>query len=239
MGYLQKTVSVYGTEIEFLQAFISALTAADSRITCTTNDLAEQFANSGANPTFTFNFGGADTITFMRQNQSSSSTWTYSISSTAWSTSLCSLYFYSSSPSPAATEKVVRTWRFRVISATDLLVVDLMPYNSVTSVAQIACMTGTTKAVAYASASPFTAISNTFRLADTTTMQRVNRMPYTYSASNPSQIERITNKVFASGGTRVMTASNLMDVSTVTVGTVITMDGKNYYSLDANTLVEV
>lgn len=238
MGYVQKTVSVYGTELEFLQAFISALTAADDRITCLTTDseLETQFATSTAYPTFSFSFGGADTIVFSRAYTSNTGCQNYVVSSTAWSQSIASLHYNSSQNT---TTKATRTWRFRVISATDLLAVDLMPYNSATPVAQIACLTGTTKAVAYSNASPFTAISSTFRLADTTTMQRINRMPYTYSASNPAQVERITNKIFASGGTRVMTVSNLLDVSTVTAGTVITMDGKNYYALDANTLVEV
>lgn len=238
MSYLQRAVSHYGTELGFVKAFIGALTAADSRITCLTTDaeLDEQFADN-VTAAFSFGIGGADTITFTRYTATGSMASSYSIMSTLWGANITTVYF--SRDYVGATSNTTRTFRFRVAGDSNVLVVDFGDYN--TSVkAQIACMTGSTKAAAYATASPYTAISSTFKLvSDGTTMSRVNRVPYVYNPSSLGQLEIIDGKVFASGGNRLLTVSTLKDTSTVTTNTVVTIDGKNYLALDGNTLMEV
>lgn len=239
MSYLQRTVSHYGTELGFVKAFIGALTAADSRITCLTTDaeLDEQFADINAIPAFSFGLGGADTITFTRYQKTSSSASSYSMRSTLWGAQITSVYF--SRDFVGATNNATRIFRFRVAGDSNVLVVDFGGYDTSVN-AQIACMTGSTKAAAYATASPYTAISSTFKLvSDGTTMSRVNRLPYVYNPTNLGQLEIIDGKVFASGGNRLLTVSTLKDTSTVTTNTVVTIDGKNYLALDGNTLMEV
>lgn len=239
MSYSQRTVSHYGTELGFVKAFIGALTAADSRITCLTTDaeLDEQFADSGAAPAFSFDIGGADTITFTRGSHIDGTTNYYTIRSTLWLQDMLRISMYSGYA--YHTDVIYRTFRFRVAGDSNVLVVDFEGYN--TSVkAQIACMTGNTKAAAYSTASPYTAISSTFKLvSDGTTMSSVNRVPYVYNPTNLGQLEIIDGKVFASGGNRLLTASTLKDTSTVTTNTVVTIDNKNYLALDGNTLMEV
>lgn len=239
MSYSQRTVSHYGTELGFIKAFIGALTAADSRITCLTTDaeLDEQFADSGAAPAFSFDIGGADTITFTRYVATVSMASSYSIRSTLWGANITTVSF--SGDYVNANSNANRTFRFRVAGDSNVLVVDFGDYNTSVKV-QIACMTGSTKAAAYATASPYTAISGTFKLvSDGTTMSRVNRLPYVYNPANIGQLEIIDGKVFASGGNRLLTVSTIKDTSTVTTNAVITLDGKNYLALDGNTLMEV
>ena len=72
MSYIEKSISMYSTELQFLQAFINAITAADSRITCTTNDLETQFETETNTPTFTLSVDGIYTITFTRNEVLSS-----------------------------------------------------------------------------------------------------------------------------------------------------------------------
>lgn len=239
MSYSQRTVSHYGTELGFVKAFIGALTAADSRITRLTTDaeLDEQFSDGDANPAFSFDLGGADTITFTRGSHIGSTTNYYTLRSTLWSQDMLNINMYSGYA--YHTDVTYRIFRFRVAGDSNVLVVDFGDYN--TSVkAQIACMTGSAKAAAYATASPYTAINSTFKLvSDGTTMSRVNRVPYVYNPSNLGQLEIIDGKVFASGGNRLLTVSTLKDTSTVTTNTVVTIDSKNYLALDGNTLMEV
>lgn len=238
MSYLQRTVSHYGTELGFVKAFIGALTAADSRITCLTTDaeLDEQFADSNVTPAFSFDIGGADTITFTRYAKTSSTAASYVVMSTLWAQAT-TVYF--SRDYAGVTNNATRTFCFRVAGDSNVLVVDFGGYSTSVN-AQIACMTGSTKAAAYATASPYTAISSTFKLvSDGTTMSRVNRLPYVYNPANLGQLEIIDGKVFASGGNRMLTVSTLKDTSTVTTNAVITLDGKNYLALDGNTLMEV
>ena len=66
MSYIEKSISIFGTELQFLQAFIAAITTADSRITCTTNDLETQFGTPTNKPTFTLSVNEIYTITFTR-----------------------------------------------------------------------------------------------------------------------------------------------------------------------------
>lgn len=227
-----------------MQAFITALTSADNRITCLTTDLAEQFETSTNYPTFSFDFGGADTITFKRYQQAGMANGAYTVSSTKWATKITDYDLnYDFMASTAAASKT-RTWSFRIISSGDLLVVDFMDNRSATSTrGQIFCLTGSTKAVSYSNASPYAAVSNTWCLSDapTTTMTKVDRMPYQYNMANANQLEIISNKVIAysGGGIRMMTLDNLLDVSTVRASRIVSFENKTYYSLDNHTLVEI
>ena len=239
MSYSQRTVSHYGTELGFVKAFIGALTAADSRITCLTTDaeLDEQFSDGDAKPAFSFDLGGVDAITFTRYTRTIGTTGSYVMRSTQWGANITTVYF--SGDAVDVTSNANRTFRFRVAGDSNVLVVDFGGYNTSVN-AQIACMTGSTKAAAYANAAPYTAISSTFKLvSDGTTMSRVNRVPYVYNPSTLGQLETIDGKIFASGGNRLLTVSTLKDTSTVTTNTVVTIDNKNYLALDANTLMEV
>lgn len=239
MSYLQRTVSHYGNELGFIKAFIGALTAADSRITCLTTDaeLDEQFRDGDAKPAFSFDLGGCDTITFTRDARTIGTTSSYVVSSTLLGANITTVYF--SGDYVDANSNANRTFRFRVAGDSNVLVVDFGGYNTSVN-AQIACMTGSTKAAAYSNAAPYTAISSTFKLvSDGTTMSRVNRLPYVYNPSNLGQLEIIDGKIFAAGGNRMLTVSTIKDTSTVTTNTVVTIDNKNYLALDANTLMEV
>lgn len=88
MSYTEKTISIFGTEIEFLQAFINAITAADSRITCAT-DIEAQFADPSNTPSFTLSVSDSVneiyTITFTRYGALSSTGYKYMVSSSTYS----------------------------------------------------------------------------------------------------------------------------------------------------------
>ena len=126
MSYTQRVVSVNSTELAFLQAFIAAITAADSRITCTTNDLETQFASMSNKPTFTLSVDGAYTVIFTR-GAALSSAWTcYNVTSSHNALSQ-QFSFAGSGLSYSATE--LRTWKFTVAANSGVLSIYLISVN--------------------------------------------------------------------------------------------------------------
>lgn len=66
----------------------------------------------------------------------------------------------------------------------------------------------------------------------------VNRLPYVYSLGS-TNIEMIEKKVFVIGNNRQAECSGLCDCSTVTGDQLFPINGKQYYAIDNNTLMEV
>ena len=96
MSYIEKSISVYGTELQFLQVFINAITAVDSRITCTTDNLAAQFNGNDTSikPTFELSVHGICTITFTRDYYNNDTGNSYYITSPIFNGSI-NVYFSS------------------------------------------------------------------------------------------------------------------------------------------------
>lgn len=242
MGYVAKTISMVSTELNFLQAFITALCAADSRITCTTTNLAAQFADDSAYPTFTINFGGADNISFKRKDTSDSTSSGYNVSSSRWGTTI-KTYFDFSSSSYGKNQLPLRTWGFRVISGADMIFVDFYKYDNASApYVQFGFMIGTDKATTWGNdGTERKLIKENYKLDGGTLVRKVGRIPYVYNAANPAQIEKINGKLFNTTGADqpAVKITSLMDCSTVPYGSWWTVNNKRYYALDEHTLMEV
>lgn len=65
----------------------------------------------------------------------------------------------------------------------------------------------------------------------------VSRLPY--DNNNSTKLEIITNKVFLQGTQKNFVSTGLIDCTNTTADTLISMDSKNYYTVDTNTLMEV
>lgn len=65
MGYLKKTVSVNGTEVDFIKELVSTLTSIDERITCN-DDIDSIFSDTSTTPTINFNIGNYCVLTLTR-----------------------------------------------------------------------------------------------------------------------------------------------------------------------------
>lgn len=64
-----------------------------------------------------------------------------------------------------------------------------------------------------------------------------SRLPY--DNNNSTKLEIITNKVFLQGTQKNFVSTGLIDCTNTTADTLISMDSKNYYTVDTNTLMEV
>lgn len=239
MAYVEKVIAERTRELPFIQDFIAALHAADSRIVCTTNDLEAQFANAEAYPTFNISIGGGDVLVFKRAAKSGTSTSSYEVTSSQWGSRITTSYsLFSYADANAVTE---RRLKFKVISGADMIFVDFYS-QSVELVFQIAALVGATKGSTWSAGQTVgKLITYRYFLSDGTVASKIDRIRYIYNASNPAQIAKITGKIFNTSVTDqpVFTVSSLLDCSTVPYGSFITIGGTRYYALDEHTLMGV
>lgn len=239
MAYVEKVIAERTRELPFIQDFIAALHAADSRIVCTTNDLEAQFADAEAYPTFNISIGGGDVLVFKRSANSGTSASSYEVTSSQWGAMLTSSYSFCSYASANAVTE--RRLKFKVISGADMIFVDFYS-RSVELAFQIAALVGATKGSTWGvGQTEGKLITNRYSLSDGTVASKIDRIRYIYNASNPAQIAKITGKIFNTSVTDqpVFTVSSLLDCSTVPSGSFITIGGTRYYALDEHTLMGV
>lgn len=240
MSYIEKSISMYGTELQFLQAFINAITAADSRITCTTNDLETQFETSTNTPTFTLSVDGIYTITFTRDYILSSTGCRYVVTSSAYSGNISIDYCSSYNDYNA---KATRTWKFSVVANSEDIYLKLAAYdknlNSPTA-KWLSIKNNTISACAVQFGST-NIMSSGFKTTGGQVYTRVDRLPFTYNSSDSTKIELIKSKTFVEGGTtnRAFETSKIIDSTTVTADRDISINSTKYYALDSNTLMEI
>ena len=240
MGYIEKSISMYGTELQFLQAFINAITAADSRITCTTNDLETQFADTSNKPTFTLSVDGIYTITFTRYYELTSSSYRYAVTSSIYSGNL-DLDF--SNSYNAYNDKVTRTWKFSVVANSEDIYLKLARHDgNLNSPAEkwLSINNNNISACSWQSGS-YNIMTSGFVTTGGQVYKKVDRLPYTYNSSDSTKIELIKSKTFVEGGTtnRAFETDKMIDSTTVTADQIISINSTKYYALDNNTLMEI
>lgn len=239
MSYIEKSISIYGTELQFLQAFINAITAADSKITCTTNDLETQFADTSNRPTFTLSVSEIYTITFTRYRALDSSCDRYIITSSTFA----DYEFYFCDHYAQNNEKATRTWKFAVVANSEGVYLKLAAYNAILSSQNKKWLSIKNNAISVCAAGADTTNIMTSNFVSTggQVYTRINRLPYTYNATDLTKIEVIKSKVFVENSTtnRAFETSKIIDSTTVTADQIISIDSTKYYALDSNTLMEI
>ena len=240
MSYIEKSISIYGTELQFIQAFINAITAADSRITCTT-DLAAQFANTSNKPTFTLSVNDIYTITFTRDYYSDDTASTYYITSPIFNGST---YVNFSSSYARYNDKRTRTWKFSVMTNDENIYLKLARYDgnlNSPAIKFLSIRNNTILACASGTDSTSSIMSSNFVSTGGQVYTRINRLPYTYNAADLTKLEVIKSKVFVENSTtnRAFETSKIIDSTTVTADQIISINSTKYYVIDSNTLMEI
>ena len=248
MSYIEKSISIFGTELQFLQAFINAITAADSRITCTTNDLETQFETPTNTPTFTLSVkptftpsvDAIYTITFTRDDVLTANRELYRVTSSAF-TGYISLNFSGNRYMPDA--KATRTWKFSVMANSENIYLKLAAYNAILSSPNAKWLsiknnTISARAVQFGSTN---IMSSGFKSTGGQVYKKVDRLPFTYNGSDSTKIELIKSKTFVENETtnRAFETGKIIDSTTVTADQVISINSTKYYALDSNTLMEI
>ena len=241
MSYIEKSISIYGTELQFIQAFINAITAADSRITCTT-DLAAQFNGNDTSirPTFELSVHGICTITFTRDYYNGDTGNTYYITSPIFNGS-SGVYF--SSNYALSNAKKTRTWKFSVMTNDENIYLKLARFDgnlNSPAIKFLSVKINNISACAFGTDST-SIMSSNFVSTGGQVYTRINRLPYTYNAADLTKLEVIKSKVFVENSTtnRAFETSKIIDSTTVTADQIISINSTKYYVIDSNTLMEI
>lgn len=132
MSYINKSVTSYGTEADFIEAFISSLVASDSRIVReqTAQQVADMFASSANTPRVSVVISGIVTIAFERQGNLGSTASGYNMSYTFNSSPrvISSMTFTGSRIDPSAAAQ--RCFKYQIISNTKAIFIRFGNHNS-------------------------------------------------------------------------------------------------------------
>lgn len=242
MGFTIQTISTSTDELTFIQSFISAITNADNRITCLTNNLAQQFDDTNNTPSFTLSIDGIDSLTFTRGYNLTNSIGNYTVDDSSGRLySAVQLNFSSSGLEHYSISS--RTFKIKVVSGTKALLVSLGGYDTDTDTPNMSLLTirdgsltgSLITSGSYASAYEY------FVLSDSTAANCLHRLPYNYSSSDATQIEIIKSKVYlaANSADKAFVTNAVYDSSNCTPDSLFNIGNKRYYSLDKNTIVEI
>lgn len=240
MAYYNKTISVYGTELQFVQALIAAITEADSRITCTTTDIEAQYAGDSVTPTFTFSVDGDYTIVFTRDGYSTSNQ--FRVSVPVFNDNYNKNITYSSNGFYKYVT-AMRTVNLSIITNSEDVYFRIAPYNGNVKQSGLKILSAKSgdNTIIGRREDATNIMTAVFVAADGSnqTYTTVNRIPYTYAPVGSAGVEVIQNKVFVENTStnRAFTFSKLWDVSTVAADNQVVIGSDTFYAVDAHTLM--
>lgn len=130
MGYLKKTVSVNGTEAEFIKELVSTITSVDERITCD-DDIDSIFSDTSTTPTISFNIGNYCVLTLTRGAVLTSNTNSYRLNfvdkTNTYKSAEKTVQF--SNGSNPATNTTIRELNILVVTSDNAVVIAIENYN--------------------------------------------------------------------------------------------------------------
>lgn len=242
MAYYNKTISVYGTELQFVQAIIAAITEADSRITCTTTDIETQYAASSGTPNFTFSIDGYYTMIFTRNASIDSSANGFNVYVPKFGDNYSTLIQYAYN-NTSKTSVSLRSIELSIITNTEDIYFRIAPYNGnvVQNGLKLLSAKSGDNAIIGRGADATNIMTTVFVAADSISQAytAVNRITYTYAPTGSAGVEVIQNKVFLEYGStnRAFTFSKLWDVSTVAADYQVVIGSDTFYAINAHTLM--
>lgn len=243
----QYTLSVTGTEIEFIQAFIDMFCSLGSNITCEDENgdpttAAIQFADltSASTANFIFNMGNNIKLNFWRNADNSQTGSRYRFAIDGSSDSFYIDCLYSSQPVLTVATRAffittVKSDNFFAIWVCGYSATSIPSSNSVPCIMRI--LNNGENYVMINPKTSNTAFRNTFTSNNNVSVSYKQLFKYTTGAGN---IDYIDHTVFASGSTKVFDFPEIYSCSNLTFGTSISLpDGRNFWAIDTNAMVEV
>ena len=242
MSYINKTVSINGTEKDFIKAFANELTSADSRITCET-DIDAEFANEDSSHIITiiFDVNNCYKIKLIRAVAINRSTYQYNIQTVINNVDKSSTGLFFSSAMKFVTDIATRTFNFMLISNDNTIVMLFSDHNqSLPNAYKYNLMSYHEQdfnAIAYnlniiASKSEFIRTDENHKgeIYKTT-----NRLLY----SRDENVEIIESKPLVQNNIVVHDMKNVYDCSNVLAGNILIIDNNRFFAIDSNTLIKI
>ena len=244
MSYVNKTVSINGTEKDFIKAFANELTSADSRITCET-DIDAEFANEDSSHIITiiFDVSNCYKIKLIRAVAINRATYQYNIQTVVNNVDKSSANLYFLGTTKPVTDIATRTFNFMLISNDSTVVMLFGDYNqSLPNVYKYNLMSYHEQdfnVIAYSNSINTIASKSEFIRTDENhqgeTYKITNRLLY----SRDEDVEIIESKPLVQNNIAVHDMKSVYDCSNVLAGNILSFEDNRYFSIDSNTLIKI
>lgn len=246
MSYINTSVSTNSDEKTFIKTFVATLTQYPNITAVVPSGYANfnayidaQFELTSGYPTFSLKLCGFE-LEFKRNAAITSGANGYSVST---SLTLASAYLNFCSGSFGINTVNVRSLKICIASNNSVTYLLLGHHNSTNlSFSAVGILlSSTNSACAVSNTDTIRAIKSTFTDRNGNAVTKIDRCNYLYDTSDATSVEVIKSKVFvtANSASRAFTTTGLWDVSTVPAEAAINIGTKQYYALDAHTIMEV
>lgn len=240
MAKLNRTVSVYGTEQEFIEAVYDAFLEIDGvTMNPTKENISTIFADSSAKATFTMTHHGVS-FTFVRQytNSSSSNSYLISVNNTTLSNAVVNFVSYAT----AREAIVTRTWKIGLYANSKAIKLALTDYSNTTlHYLFITYQLNESDVILYKpDTSAITTVSSLTlnpMVSGMPSCKTVRALAYTSPNSGVDTFDFTILK--NTSGEKVAVIEGLKSCSTVSADTVLTINGKENYSIGTDVLIEI
>ena len=242
MSYVNKSVSINGTEIDFIKAFANELTLADSRITCET-DIDAEFANEDSSyiPTIIFNINNCYKIKLIRGSAIAGKTYLYNIKAAINNIDKSSVSLNFLGTMKAVTDIETRTFNFILISNDNTVVMLFGDYNqSLPNVYKYNLMSYHEQdfnVIAYNLNS--IASKAEYIRTDENHQGEIYKITNRLSYSRDEDVEIIESKPLVQNNIAVHDMKSVYDCSNILAGNILSFEDNRYFSIDSNTLIKI
>ena len=241
MSYVNKTVSINGTEKDFIKAFANELTSADSRITCET-DIDAEFANEDSSHIITiiFNVNNCYKIKLIMGYAINAATNRYGIcrivNGVPYTSADLALSTYST-----ISAVITRTFNFMLISNDNAIAILFGGYNRTLP------NTYDYNVMSYHEQDFNVIAYNLNSIASKAEYIRTdeNHQGETYKITNrllysrDEDVEIIESKPLVQNNIAVHDMKSVYDCSNVLAGNILSFEDNRYFSIDTNTLIKI
>ena len=241
MSYINKSVSINGTEKDFIKAFANELTSADSRITCET-DIDAEFANEDSSHIITiiFNVNNCYKIKLIMGYAINAATNRYGIcrivNGVPYTSADLALSTYST-----ISAVITRTFNFMLISNDNAIAILFGGYNRTLP------NTYDYNVMSYHEQDFNVIAYNLNSIASKAEYIRTdeNHQGETYKITNrllysrDEDVEIIESKPLVQNNIAVHDMKSVYDCSNVLAGNILSFEDNRYFSIDTNTLIKI
>ena len=241
MSYINKSVSINGTEKDFIKAFANELTSADNRITCET-DIDAEFANEDSSHIITiiFNVNNCYKIKLIMGYAINAATNRYGIcrivNGVPYTSADLALSTYST-----ISAVITRTFNFMLISNDNAIAILFGGYNRTLP------NTYDYNVMSYHEQDFNVIAYNLNSIASKAEYIRTdeNHQGETYKITNrllysrDEDVEIIESKPLVQTNIAVHDMKSVYDCSNVLAGNILSFEDNRYFSIDTNTLIKI
>ena len=244
MSYVNKTVSINGTEKDFIKAFANELTSADNKITCET-DIDAEFANEDSSHIITiiFDVNNCYKIKLIRAVAINKSTYQYNIQTVINNVDTSSAALYFLGVSKGVTDIATRTFNFMLISNDSTVVMLFGDYNGVLPAINNSSLMSyheqNFNIVAYSNSINTIASKSEFIRTDENHKGEIYKTTNRLRYSRDENVEIIESKPLVQNNIAVHDMKNVYDCSNVLAGNILIIDNNRFFAIDSNTLIKI